>query len=62
MECVWVYSTDLQKSSTEPDEMLLGLLLFVLGDLFTALMRTGKTAALAVFQATVSPTEATRSV
>jgi hypothetical protein len=52
MERVQAYSTDLQTSSTESDETLLRVSLFVLGDLFTALIRTGKTVALAVFQAT----------
>jgi len=42
----------MEPSKVEADEPLVGVSLFVLGDLFTALVRTGQTVALAVFQST----------
>jgi len=53
LERVRAYTTDFQKKSTEEsDEALLSVSLFVLGDLFTTLVRTGQNIALAVLQAT----------
>ena len=53
LERVRAYTIDFQKKTTEEsDEALLGVSLFILGDLFTTLIRTGQTVALAVLQAT----------
>jgi hypothetical protein len=50
---VRAYTIDFPKKSTEEsDKALLGVSLFILGDLFTTLIRTGQTVALAVLQAT----------
>jgi hypothetical protein len=53
LERVRAYTTYFQqRSKEESDEALLGVSLFVLGDLFTTLIRTGQNVALAVLQAT----------
>ena len=50
---VRAYTIDFTKTSNEAsDEALLGISLFVLGDLFTTLIRTGQHLALAILQAT----------
>lgn len=53
LDRVRAYTIDFRKPSTEgSDDALLGVSLFMLGDLFTALVRTGQSVALAVLQAT----------
>jgi hypothetical protein len=53
LERVRAYTIEFQKKTKEEsDEVLVGVSLFVLGDLFTTLIRTGQTVALAVLQAT----------
>lgn len=53
LERVRAFTVDFHKKSTkDSDEALLGVSLFVLGDLFITLVRTGQNIALAVLQAT----------
>jgi hypothetical protein len=53
LERVRAYTTEfIKKSTEESDEALLGVSLFVLGDLFTTLVRIGQHIALAVLQTT----------